>query len=120
MDSKFGDFQFAIHDRDGNFLTTEFGIRRDNQIQIYWIFIAEAKLKDIESDIASTKDSTHAQAESGHNLKNLVQLVDEGMASLAEKIATTNPELSSDFSNLNIQEKVKKMVDELHKVNFEN
>ena len=42
------------------------------------------------------------------------------MASLAEKIATTNPELSSDFSNLNIQEKVKKMVDELHKVNFEN
>lgn len=77
---------------------------------------AEAKLKDIESDIASTKDSTHAQAESGHNLKNLVQLVDEGMASLAEKIATTNPELSSDFSNLNIQEKVKKMVDELHKI----
>jgi len=77
---------------------------------------AEQKLKNIEDDIESANDSTEAKSESGQALQNLVKLVDEGMASLAAKISSADGAFDKEFATLSIQEKVKKIVEELQKM----
>merc|ERR1712131_346587 len=77
---------------------------------------AEQKLKNIEDDIESANDSTEAKSESGQALQSLVKLVDEGMASLAAKISSADGAFDKEFATLSIQEKVKKIVEELQKM----